>query len=39
MAAPLAGLDLYGFDLFASQALSGRRSATRVPHDVAAKAR
>lgn len=29
----LARLDLYGFDFFASQSLSGSRSAEQVPHD------
>lgn len=28
-----AALDLYGFDFFASQSLSGRRTADQVPHD------
>lgn len=28
---------LYGFDFFASQSLSGRRSAAQVPHDFAAE--
>lgn len=28
-----ASLDLYGFDFFASQSLSGRRTADQVPHD------
>jgi len=37
MTAPLARLDLYGFDFFASQSLSGRRSAAQVPHDFAAE--
>ena len=31
-------LDLYGFDFFASQSLSGRRSAEQVPHDFGAEA-
>lgn len=39
MAAPLDGLDLYGFDFFASQSLSGGRSAAQVPHDFGAEAR
>ncbi|WP_299360739.1 glycosyltransferase family 29 protein [uncultured Paracoccus sp.] len=34
----LARLDLYGFDFFASQSLSGRRQAAQVPHDFAAEA-
>lgn len=34
----LARLDLYGFDFFASQSLSGRRAADQVPHDFAAEA-
>lgn len=34
----LARLDLYGFDFFASQSLSGRRTADQVPHDFAAEA-
>ena len=36
--APLASLTLYGFDFFASQSLSGSRSAAQVPHDFAAEA-
>lgn len=36
--APLAALDLYGFDFFASRSLSGRRGAGDVPHDFAAEA-
>ncbi len=36
--APLAGLTLYGFDFFASQSLSGRRTADQVPHDFSAEA-
>jgi hypothetical protein len=35
----LAGLTLFGFDFFASQSLSGRRTAAQVPHDFAAEAR
>lgn len=34
----MARLDLYGFDFFASQSLSGRRSAADVPHDFNAEA-
>lgn len=34
----LASLTLYGFDFFASQSLSGRRSADQVPHDFASEA-
>ncbi|WP_103172538.1 glycosyltransferase family 29 protein [Paracoccus sp. SY] len=34
----LAGLTLYGFDFFASQSLSGRRTADQVPHDFGAEA-
>lgn len=34
----LARLTLYGFDFFASQSLSGRRTAAQVPHDFAAEA-
>ncbi|MDO5528648.1 MAG: glycosyltransferase family 29 protein [Paracoccus sp. (in: a-proteobacteria)] len=34
----LARLSLYGFDFFASQSLSGRRSAAQVPHDFKAEA-
>lgn len=33
----LARLDLYGFDFFASQSLSGSRSAEQVPHDFSAE--
>lgn len=36
--APLESLTLYGFDFFASQSLSGSRSAGQVPHDFAAEA-
>lgn len=36
--ADLAGLTLYGFDFFASQSLSGRRTAGQVPHDFTAEA-
>ncbi|MDO5657591.1 MAG: glycosyltransferase family 29 protein [Paracoccus sp. (in: a-proteobacteria)] len=35
--APLARLTLYGFDFFASQSLSGSRSADQTPHDFAAE--
>lgn len=35
---PLASLTLYGFDFFASQSLSGRRTADQVPHDFSAEA-
>ncbi len=34
----LTGLTLYGFDFFASQSLSGRRTADQVPHDFGAEA-
>ncbi|MBA4492260.1 glycosyltransferase family 29 protein [Paracoccus sp. S1E-3] len=34
----LARLDLYGFDFFASQSLSGSRSAEQVPHDFSSEA-
>lgn len=34
----LKRLDLYGFDFFASQSLSGSRSAEQVPHDFDAEA-
>lgn len=34
----LERLTLYGFDFFASQSLSGRRSAAQVPHDFDAEA-
>ncbi|MDO5632127.1 MAG: glycosyltransferase family 29 protein [Paracoccus sp. (in: a-proteobacteria)] len=33
----LSALSLYGFDFFASQSLSGRRSADQVPHDFGAE--
>lgn len=33
-----ARVDLFGFDFFASQSLSGRRTADQVPHDFAAEA-
>jgi hypothetical protein len=33
-----AGITLWGFDFFATQSLSGRRSAADVPHDFAAEA-
>ncbi|WP_347139232.1 glycosyltransferase family 29 protein [Paracoccus sp. SSK6] len=36
--APLSSLTLYGFDFFASQSLSGRRTADQVPHDFGAEA-
>lgn len=36
--ARLASLDLHGFDFFASNSLSGRRTAADVPHDFAAEA-
>lgn len=36
--APLARLDLYGFDFFASRSLSGSRGAADVPHDFGAEA-
>jgi hypothetical protein len=36
--APVESLTLYGFDFFASQSLSGSRSAAQVPHDFAAEA-
>lgn len=34
-----AQVDLWGFDFFASQSLSGGRAAKHVPHDFAAEAR
>ena len=34
----LSRLTLYGFDFFASQSLSGSRSADQVPHDFSAEA-
>lgn len=34
----LTGLTLYGFDFFASQSLSGRRTADQVPHDFGSEA-
>ncbi|MCQ0969421.1 glycosyltransferase family 29 protein (plasmid) [Paracoccus sp. TK19116] len=34
----LARLTLYGFDFFASQSLSGRRTAEQVPHDFTSEA-
>lgn len=37
--APIASLDLYGFDFFASKSLSGSRSAQQVPHDFEAEAK
>ena len=36
---PATRIDLYGFDFFASQSLSGRRTAAQVPHDFAAERR
>lgn len=36
--ARLARLTLYGFDFFASQSLSGRRTAAQVPHDFGSEA-
>lgn len=36
--ARLATLTLYGFDFFASQSLSGRRTAAQVPHDFTSEA-
>ena len=36
--ADLARLTLFGFDFFASQSLSGRRTAAQVPHDFGAEA-
>ncbi|RJE85784.1 glycosyltransferase family 29 protein [Paracoccus onubensis] len=38
MRSELARLTLYGFDFFASQSLSGRRTAEQVPHDFGAEA-
>ena len=38
LSAPLRRLTLHGFDFFASQSLSGSRSAAQVPHDFAAEA-
>lgn len=38
MRSGLARLTLYGFDFFASQSLSGRRTAEQVPHDFGAEA-
>lgn len=35
----LAALDLHGFDFFASNSLSGRRTAAEVPHDFGAEAK
>ncbi|HEY0212560.1 MAG TPA: glycosyltransferase family 29 protein [Paenirhodobacter sp.] len=35
----MAGLTLFGFDFFASQSLSGSRTAEQVPHDFSAEAR
>ena len=34
---PVARVDLWGFDFFASLSLSGRRTAAQVPHDFAAE--
>lgn len=34
---PSSAIALFGFDFFASQSLSGRRSAAQVPHDFAAE--
>lgn len=36
-ASPMARLDLYGFDFFASLSLSGRRDAGQVPHDFSSE--
>ncbi len=36
--APVAELALYGFDFFASQSLSGSRTADQVPHDFGSEA-
>lgn len=33
----VASVDIYGFDFFASQSLSGRRKASQVPHDFSAE--
>lgn len=38
MRSALSRLTLYGFDFFASQSLSGRRTAEQVPHDFSAEA-
>ncbi|RMC34827.1 glycosyltransferase family 29 protein [Paracoccus alkanivorans] len=38
MRSGLARLTLYGFDFFASQSLSGHRTAKQVPHDFSAEA-
>lgn len=35
----MAGMTLFGFDFFASLSLSGRRTASQVPHDFGAEAR
>ncbi|WP_134682205.1 glycosyltransferase family 29 protein [Paracoccus ravus] len=35
---PMAGLNLYGFDFFASLSLSGSRTAGKVPHDFVKEA-
>lgn len=35
---PLVTLRLFGFDFFATQSLSGRRTAAQVPHDFVAEA-
>ncbi len=37
-ASRMARLDLYGFDFFASQSLSGSRTAADVPHDFSSEA-
>jgi Glycosyltransferase family 29 (sialyltransferase) len=34
---PARHIDLYGFDFFASQSLTGHRTAAQVPHDFAAE--
>jgi len=38
-ASQAASITLWGFDFFATQSLSGRRSADQVPHDFGAEAR
>jgi hypothetical protein len=38
MASTAASVTLWGFDFFATQSLSGRRTAADVPHDFAAEA-
>ena len=35
---PATAVTLFGFDFFASQSLTGRRTAAQVPHDFAAEA-